>query len=55
LIEVRTFLAALNQVGMELEIPWRHRIRSDLSWKFLGGTESDLIGVGNFLAKFNQV
>jgi hypothetical protein len=40
---------------LNLEIVQRPKIKLDFSWKFLGEAESDLIGVGNFLAKLNQV
>jgi hypothetical protein len=30
------------------------KIKLDWSWKFLGGTKSDLIGAGNSLATQNQ-
>jgi hypothetical protein len=39
---------------LELEIPWRHKIKPDWSWKFLGGTKSNLIEAGNSLAARNQ-
>jgi hypothetical protein len=39
---------------LELEISWRHKIKRDWNWKFLGGTKSDLIEAGNSLAAQNQ-
>jgi hypothetical protein len=38
---------------LELDIPWRRKIKPDWSWKFLGDEKSNLIGAGNFLAAQN--
>jgi hypothetical protein len=51
LIEVRNSLAALNQVGMNLEIVWLSKIRFDWSWKFLGDAQSSWNELRNSLAE----